>query len=377
MIKYSDLGTHRQLNDIVMAGSHDAGITEGKSNAKTQSYNIFMQACSGVRFFDVRVTGTMVNGVVQHKAFHVQGPNVTKSGKVDSLGNYGDFTVKKNIAGTFGMELSKILAEAKAFVESFPSEFLILKFDKGSNEDTVAEACRRELGNAIYKGAGNLNEKTLSDLAGTVVCAFMPGSYSKLSNNADRQWIVPIKNLYSPPGTYDPNFNGLQYWGSGGTSVMTPFTGFEGKVKDNVKKQTKIFTKASTGIAPQTKREGFLWRKKKQIPGCQATNPNTMGMMYWTSTGITKSIKERNDVMWSDKNMGGLDELWSGGFDSWVANALPQNVDVTSFGSSSTLKLFMPNIVMIDFADPQKCKYIYALNELAGCKLTNFINSQI
>ena len=29
MIRYSDLGTHRKLNEIVMAGSHDAGITGG------------------------------------------------------------------------------------------------------------------------------------------------------------------------------------------------------------------------------------------------------------------------------------------------------------------------------------------------------------
>lgn len=29
MLKYSNLGTGKQLNQIVMAGSHDAGVTEG------------------------------------------------------------------------------------------------------------------------------------------------------------------------------------------------------------------------------------------------------------------------------------------------------------------------------------------------------------
>jgi len=37
MIKYSELGADKRLNEIVMAGSHDAGITSGAANAKTQS----------------------------------------------------------------------------------------------------------------------------------------------------------------------------------------------------------------------------------------------------------------------------------------------------------------------------------------------------
>ena len=34
MLKYSNLGRHKQLNEIVMAGSHDAGITEGGANVR-------------------------------------------------------------------------------------------------------------------------------------------------------------------------------------------------------------------------------------------------------------------------------------------------------------------------------------------------------
>ncbi len=52
---YIELGPDKQLNEIVFAGSHDAGISGGGSNAKTQSLDILGQAQAGVRFFDVRV----------------------------------------------------------------------------------------------------------------------------------------------------------------------------------------------------------------------------------------------------------------------------------------------------------------------------------
>ncbi len=57
MIKYYDLGSNKQLNRIVMAGSHDAGMNRGANNVKTQSLDIYNQAKSGVRIFDIRITG--------------------------------------------------------------------------------------------------------------------------------------------------------------------------------------------------------------------------------------------------------------------------------------------------------------------------------
>ena len=57
MLKYSNLGTGKQLNQIVMAGSHDAGVTEGGGNVQTQNMDIFLQAYAGVRLFDIRIAG--------------------------------------------------------------------------------------------------------------------------------------------------------------------------------------------------------------------------------------------------------------------------------------------------------------------------------
>ena len=44
MIRYYDLGKDKKLNEIVIAGSHDAGISEGGSNIQTQSLDIEGQA---------------------------------------------------------------------------------------------------------------------------------------------------------------------------------------------------------------------------------------------------------------------------------------------------------------------------------------------
>src|SRR4051794_18116244 len=60
MICYYELGADKRLNDIVMAGSHDAGITGGGSNVQTQDLDIGGQASAGVRLFDLRIAGASV-----------------------------------------------------------------------------------------------------------------------------------------------------------------------------------------------------------------------------------------------------------------------------------------------------------------------------
>ena len=76
MINYFELGADKQLNEIVFAGSHDAGITGGGANVQTQNLNILEQAQAGVRLFDLRIAAATVGGkfgsdkVAELKAFH-------------------------------------------------------------------------------------------------------------------------------------------------------------------------------------------------------------------------------------------------------------------------------------------------------------------
>ncbi len=365
MIKYANLGLDKQLNEIVIVGSHDAGVTGGDANTQTQDLDIFGQAEAGVRFFDIRITGAVVkqggaSDVVTLKAYHGKGPSSTKTAVDLRTGQTGKVEVKSLWGGDFGLSLTKILNDALRFVTKNSSEFLILKFDKCANWDMIADACRSILGGSLFSGS-NLNTTTLRALQGKVICAFMTKGYTSLKLPGQNAGISHIKNLYKPPAGYSRTFPGLQYWGSGGTPINN--NGFEKKIQDNVSKQTKILTSASTGI--NEKKRTF----KKNIPGCSAADPNAIGMMYWTTTGVNKSIKERNDLMWDKDHRGGLEELWRTGFANYIDNALPKNVDACSFSSGGTLKLFMPNIVMIDFADEDKCEYIYGLNTVAAIEL--------
>src|SRR5262249_58359308 len=125
-INYYQLGANKRLNEIVVAGSHDAGITSGAANVQTQDLNIADQARAGVRVFDIRIAST---GGAQPllKTYH--------GAKIDPA--------KESIRGAFGEGLSKILSDAKNFVTSahYLDEFLVLKFDKCSNWPDIARQC--------------------------------------------------------------------------------------------------------------------------------------------------------------------------------------------------------------------------------------------
>lgn len=374
MIKYINLGADKQLNEIVMAGSHDAGITSGPENAQTQSLDIRGQATAGVRFFDIRIAAHTVAGAngkqAQLTAFHAPGLKTeTKTRYSSDLGRNVTLERSKlkgdSFGAAWGLGLTKILQDAKGFVESadYSSEFLILKFDKCTNWELIAETCRSVLGTAIYSAGGNLNTKTLGELSGKVICAFMSPGYAALKLPAQRVGITHIKNLYKPPAGYDSSFEGLQYWGAGGTAINN--NNFAQKIQENIQTQQAILDKASTGV--REKRQAITGKLK--APGCAAANPNAIGMMYWTTTGAFKNIRTRNDLMWTKGHIGGLDTIWKGGFQSYIKNALPNNVDACSFSSGGALKTFMPNIVMIDFADNTKCEHIYGLNVIAAVEL--------
>ena len=370
MVKYIELGSDKQLNEIVFAGSHDAGITEGSGHAKTQSLDIFEQAAAGIRFFDVRVAAK--GDPKNLRSFHAPG---TK-GKASS--SSGQTLKGASMGSTWGMTLNDILMGAKNFLMSAEGagEFIILKFDKCTGWSAIADMCRQVLGRNLYVGGGNINTKKLHELSGKVICAFMTPGYTEFykndivrmdapaPQNVSGWGITHIKNLYKPPAGYDPNFNGLQYWGAGGTSVMNP-GGFSSKIKENIKTQKSILQKAAVGVKDKTVRKGL---SKKTTPGCSAANPNAVGMMYWTTTGVFKNIRERNSAMWDRDQLRGLDEIWNAGFGAYLEQALPGNIGF-EFGSGGALKMFMPNIVMIDFSSPEKCEHIYYLNTIASVQL--------
>ena len=90
-------------------------------------------------------------------------------------------------------------------------------------------------------------------------------------------------------------------------------------------------------------------------------NPDVMGMMYWTTTGVTGNIRNRNTGMWSPPNVSRLKQLWTDGLEEAIESGKNRHRQGLSDGGAC-IKAFMPNIVMIDFADKIKCDHVFELN---------------
>ena len=352
MLTYYELGAKKQLNQIVVAGTHDAGITSGGSGVQTQTLNIMQQAQAGVRFFDIRIAAAVTSQthasgrpVAELRAFHADDKVVMKLDRNVVLKggmNPVDIKQSKLAGGAFGLGLTDMLQQARNFVHSDvgSSEFLILKFDKCTNWALIAEACRTTLGLSLYTAGGNLNIKTLGDLRGKVVVLFSSSGLKEVHGATNG--ILGFKNLSGEGSAYERVYSGLQYYGKGGTSPFNPIN----KLKQNIKKQSKLMAGAGA-----------------------MGNPEVIGMMYWTTTGLIESIKKRDDGMWDAPNVSKMKQLWGQGLGDFV-NArvsLPSNNPLAA--AQQRLKFF-PNIVMIDFADNAKCRQIRDLNDLTAQHLS-------
>jgi hypothetical protein len=340
------LGPDKKLNEIVMAGSHDAGITAGGGNVQTQSRDIHGQAVAGVRIFDLRIAAATVPGAVggvkqaELKAFHADGMLQSKKSTtrhVAGLGGTQMIERTKLRGGAFGLGLNGMLAGALQFVQDHPNEFLLLKFDKCTNWSLIAQACVNVLGGALYRGGGNLNTKSLRDLRGKVIPLFTSDGMEAIAAGGQygpATGILGIKNLYGGKASYQDRFDGLQYFGKGGTSPFNP----RNKIKQNLKKQQKILSAGGEG------------------------NPNVMGMMYWTTTGLFESIEQRDRGMWTQPNVAALKRMWNQGLEDAIQSRAAKYASINGFAGGQRLKAFMPNMVMIDFADETKCGEIFQLN---------------
>lgn len=346
MLTYYTLGKDRQLNEVVVAGTHDAGITSGGDGVQTQTLNILQQALVGVRFFDVRIAAAVTSQthasgrpVAELRAFHADDKVVMKLDRnVVLKGSDNGVRVKQSklAGGAFGLGLTAMLEQARDFVRSpmGSNEFLMLKFDKCTNWAHIANACWATLGTTLYTAGGNLNKKTLDELHGKVIVLFSSSGLSVLGANT--RGILGFKNLNESGSSYDAGYNGLQYFGKGGTSPFNPVN----KLKQNIKKQKKLMKGAAA-----------------------MQDPEVIGMMYWTTTGLIESIKKRDDGMWDAPNIAKLKNLWGQGLGDFV-NARVSLPSTNPLADAQQRRSFFPNIVMIDFADQAKCQRIRDLNDL-------------
>jgi hypothetical protein len=351
-IEYSSLGLNKLVNEVVFAGSHDAAITSGGARAQTQKHGIYMQAWCGVRIFDIRISGqrTGITGSgAKLSAFH--GSNTPSTESKVYKGTKQNIEVTRMVGGAWGLDLDEILTEAKRFVKEYDQEFLILKFDKSSNYEKILDACDKALGKRLYKKGGNIAEQTLGYMAGKVVCAFMPDGYGELqrAGYGIAQGVTQIVNLYGG-GQHPGQVDGLIYYGKGGTSVAQPkkyafSKPVDGKFQQNIDKQSGILDDA----------------KQRNL------GSDVMRMMYWTQTGVVRSIKGRDEKAWTTGSIDKLRQLWAeGGYKEVKANA-PQGLNLNS--NAVNYQAYLPNFIMIDFANLHKGSTIRDLNDLSRNQL--------
>lgn len=187
------------LNNLVMPGSHDAGMYEthdypgggGGSWAKTQNLSILQQLQAGSRYFDLRIC--INDGHLQ--TYH------------------GDTTL-----GAYGALLGTIMGDVKTFMQSpaASEEVVILKFShsyKNSVERTVQVV--KLLGNLLYTHATkdgnahalpaiNLATMPLSALKGKVVAVF-EDEYSDYWSPDEGIFPYYDTPKWSKPSNIEPN----------------------------------------------------------------------------------------------------------------------------------------------------------------------------
>lgn len=343
---------HKRLNEVVIPGSHDAGIYgTGKNNVITQNLDIGEQAMAGVRFFDLRIASEkrgIVNKKIEQRAYHLKQDLVmgkkSESQSVSHMGGWGD-------------TLTSMLKQAHQFVTSHPNEFLILKFSKSYNLDNVVDTCLEILGNKQFnpRTTVNLNMLKVSQLAGKVITLFAEKDLAKLNlNNHDHRYsgLIPFRELYDEETgrcrTYDRFYNGMQYFGKFSST---------GSIDKNTAKQRALIEMGAAGA-----------------------DRDALGMMYWTTTGLFKNIKKRNDKMWTMGNVVSLQKTWEDGLHQAIISQMGRDFqkgvrDRTGIQRwpGGIWKAYMPNIVMMDFADEEKCSTVYELNAVANEHIARFI----
>jgi len=144
-----------------------------------------------------------------------------------------------------------------------------------------------------------------------------------------------------------PNsIDGLIYYGKGGTSVVQPkkyafSSPVQGKFKQNIDKQSRILSDANA----------------------QSLSRDVMRMMYWTQTGMVRSIKGRDEKAWTTESKDKLKRLWAEGGYDYMKDNVPRAFGLESHATD--FKHYLPNFIMIDFANQDKGETIYKLNLLS------------
>ncbi|EIL95462.1 hypothetical protein UUC_18224, partial [Rhodanobacter denitrificans] len=91
-------------------------------------------------------------------------------------------------------------------------------------------------------------------------------------------------------------------------------------------------------------------------------------------TGVVRSIKGRDKKAWTTSGKQQLKQLWTEGGYNYMSNSVPEAFPLDSHATN--FQIYLPNFVMVDFADENKGQTIYDLNRLSRADIIQ-LNSSI
>jgi hypothetical protein len=179
----SQVPDKKWLRQIVMPGSHDAGVygtaqvivkasaLVKKEYTVCQHSDFAKQAAAGSRFFDCRVFLRELPKAQQ-----------TPTQKYENrLGHFAKEKVtgsKEPTLGGYGGALVAVLVQSFEFVLGNPTEFVILRFSHTFHPTECVKQIKEiiksdpRFGNALHKATGNIAIKTVGELRGKVIMVF-------------------------------------------------------------------------------------------------------------------------------------------------------------------------------------------------------------
>jgi hypothetical protein len=383
----------RKLNEMILLGSHDAAITNGSANAVTQTKDILGQASDGARFFDLRVAAfktSTLGGKVELRSYHdatkIESATFRRGDKmkVTDLGGVkrSDVKVHTTVLGVAGFGLQAMLSSAKEFLREGPTsnEFLMFKFDKSENWSLIYDTCMNELfrDGYLYETSDPrkrvLNNRTLEELKGKLLILFPEEAFAELPISATASGFLPWKNLYSKGARsakqYSADYPGLQYYGKGGTSAGA--SGDTGKIEKNRLEQSELMQgKGEFKLKKSGWKEKLGINKPKSGRQDGTVNPDVVGLMYWTTTGASRrGISSRNNKMWKE-------DVQEQMINIALEHAPKAMFDMNAQGAAQMVKVFQPNIIMVDFVTHEKGMKVLSLNSQTATGIAEFLEQDL
>ncbi|MFO1272940.1 MAG: hypothetical protein U1F50_14910 [Rubrivivax sp.] len=358
---YLQFFSKRRLNQVIIPGSHDAGLAAqfhhalsfvgSASRTVTQDKSIAEQAKAGSRFFDVRIMN--VGGEL--KTFHTM-KNPMPWAKSDT-----------RKIGASGESFTSIVDGLRDFVRDHDSEFVVVRLSHlRDSAEVFAELWDWMVANDkhVYRGTGNLALKTVGDLAGKIVFvveskkmkhALKPppgapnGSQTRVPTQADG-----FHRFYSSKGGALPTVED-------GLCLCGEFSN-KGKVGEILDRQIKHYTHHD---------------QHKNCIGQQAH----LYALYWTATGgnikdntaqqltsenfkkVRQLVADTTAKNWGDELEANKTALLSPGTNQAKQRLMGENQARAKFSIKAAS---IPNVIFYDFVNDDTSQEIIDLNDLVN-----------